>query len=421
VHNLDYLCYIQEQLGMVEQALIGAEQLSKTPAFVEMPYFTTMSKFPMIRALEKFERWEEILAGDRLQWDMDNPMEKSIAGQARVRALIGLKRLDEAKLAMDEIRAGDPGPQAKDALEQLDALYTLADGDYLKGLSLLTAAAEKQEKNWHNDPPHESAYIYNLMGDAYLELGAPKLAVECYERTLKTVFHDGFALSGLVVSYAALGETAKAEDAMSKLMLAWSDADRPNRWLDAAEATGITAEPFNDPRIKQRNYKTEVLDVHGPSIWLPSELPQLAVKDAAGKSVSLADYEGKNVLLIFYLGEECVHCIEQLKMANDRLKEIQDLDTVVLAVSQDQLEEIAAQQAEMGVTLLSDDNFENAHRFKSYDDFEEIELHSTFLINRDGTLHWSRIGGEPFTDFDYLIKELKRMNRVMPPKVASAR
>jgi peroxiredoxin len=421
VHNLDYLCYIQEQLGMVEQALIGAEQLSKTPAFVEMPFFTTMSKFPMIRALEKFERWEDILDGGRLHWDMDNPMEKSIAGQSRVRALIGLSRLDEAKAAMDEIRDGEMGPQAKDGFEQLEALYTLADGDYLKGLSLLTAAAEKQEKNWHNDPPHESAFLFNLLGDTYLELGAPKLAAECYERTLETVFHDGFALSGLVVSYAQLGETAKAEEAMSKLMVAWSDADRPNRWLDAAEATGITAEPFNDPRIKQRNYKTEVLDVHGPSIWVPGDLPQLSVTNAEGKTVTLADYEGKNVMLIFYLGEECVHCIEQLKMADDRLEEIQSLDTVVLAVSQDELEEIAAQQPDMGVTLLSDNNFANAHRFNSFDDFEEIELHSTFLINRDGTLHWSRIGGEPFTDFDFLIKELKRMNRVMPPKVASAR
>jgi tetratricopeptide (TPR) repeat protein len=236
-------------------------------------------------------------------------MEKSIAKRARARALIGLNRLDEAKLVLDEMREGDSGPQEKDALELLDALYTLADGDYLKGLSLLTAAAEKQEKNWHNDPPHESAFLFNLLGDTYLELGAPKLAVECYERTLKTVFHDGFALSGLVVGYAELGEAAKAQEAMSKLMVAWSDADRPNRWLDAAEATGITAEPFNDPRIQQRNYKTEVLDVHGPSIWVPSELPQLAVTDAEGKAVTLADYEGKNVMLIFYLGEECVHCI----------------------------------------------------------------------------------------------------------------
>jgi peroxiredoxin len=108
-------------------------------------------------------------------------------------------------------------------------------------------------------------------------------------------------------------------------------------------------------------------------------------------------------------------------MAHDCLEEIEGLDTVVLAVSQDKLAEIAAQQPDMGITLLSDDNFTNANRFRSYDDFEEIELHSTFLINRDGTLHWSRIGGEPFTDFDFLIKELKRMNRVMPPKVASAR
>ena len=36
------------------------------------------------------------------------------------------------------------------------------------------------------------------------------------------------------------------------------------------------------------------------------------VKDASGKTVTLNDYRGKNVMLVFYLGEECAHCMKQL-------------------------------------------------------------------------------------------------------------
>ena len=51
--------------------------------------------------------------------------------------------------------------------------------------------------------------------------------------------------------------------------------------------------------------------------------------------------------------------------------------------------------------------FSSARRFDSFDEFEEIELHSTVLINRKGQIHWSRRGGEPFMDFDFLAREVK--------------
>ena len=61
--------------------------------------------------------------------------------------------------------------------------------------------------------------------------------------------------------------------------------------------------------------------------------------------------------------------------------------------------------------LLSDHDHENARRFASYDDFEEIELHSTILIDTAGRVHWKRTGGEPFADMDFLLKSVKQMNQ----------
>ena len=51
-----------------------------------------------------------------------------------------------------------------------------------------------------------------------------------------------------------------------------------------------------------------------------------------------------------------------------------------------------------------------ARRFASYDDFEELELHSTILIDAKGRVHWKRTGGDPFVDVDFLLKTLKTMN-----------
>ena len=65
---------------------------------------------------------------------------------------------------------------------------------------------------------------------------------------------------------------------------------------------------------------------------------------------------------------------------------------------------------DLPIRLLSDERFANAHRFHSYDDFEEIELHSTILIDKKGRVHWARNGGEPFSDNAFLIKQLERMN-----------
>jgi peroxiredoxin len=125
----------------------------------------------------------------------------------------------------------------------------------------------------------------------------------------------------------------------------------------------------------------------------------------------LADYAGKNVILVFYLSEECVHCVEQLVKINERNKDFKQENTVVLAVNSTTPEKIreSLKLGELGITLLADTNHENARRFASYDDFEDMELHSTILIDGDGLIRWKRTGGDPFMNVDYLLREIARI------------
>jgi peroxiredoxin len=128
--------------------------------------------------------------------------------------------------------------------------------------------------------------------------------------------------------------------------------------------------------------------------------------------VTLEEFRGKNVLLIFYLGSECTHCMEQLIEVGKRHGDFGAADVEVLAISGKSPAQNAAalKTAKLPFRVLSDSNSENARRFKSYDDFESMELHSTILVDRGGKVHWARNGGDPFTNFDFLLKEVKRLN-----------
>ena len=196
------------------------------------------------------------------------------------------------------------------------------------------------------------------------------------------------------------------------LLHVWSGADPNLRWMAEANELGLKSAPIAATPAKERRYDAHALDHLGPSNWIPYAAPKLDCVDADGKPVRLEDYRGKNVLLIFYLTEECVHCVEQLVEINGRATELERQNTVVLAVSSSKPETNKASQSLGGLKLklLSDFGHENARRFASYDDFEEMELHSTVLIDTEGRVRWKRTGGDPFSDIEFLLREIGRAN-----------
>ncbi len=128
------------------------------------------------------------------------------------------------------------------------------------------------------------------------------------------------------------------------------------------------------------------------------------------RSFAYADRSCKNEILAFYLGKECPHCLKQLKDLKAKSSDWKRLNTVVLAVSGNTAEQnrlLLGDEAYQGIRFLSDKNRLNAKRFLSYDDFEEIALHATILIDKEGKLRWSRVGGEPFEDMGFLAKSIE--------------
>lgn len=428
-HNQNYLCYIQEQLGMAESAINGARQIMAAPLD---PKYNNPDQYSahwqgvlaMMRGLIKFERWKELLDSNTFYW-REIPRDRMYRAYCETQAHLGLGDIEKAAksfAAHAAMKSEIEKPENR-WLEQtytiqgleLKALLALAKDETIMGLTLLGDAAEREikQRERQNDPPSYPNALYNTLGRSYLAQKSYNLAVAAFEKTLEVVRNDGFALAGLAEAYSAIGEKDKAREAYARLLYVWGDADAGLKWMERARALGIKAEPKDISPGPQRNYKKTVLDHLGPSVWESYEAPELSALDPDGKRVTLGDFKGKNVLLIFYLGEECPHCMLQLREAAKRYKDLEGLDTEVLAVSSDKPEE---NKESLGVgdipfKLLSDVGFENAKRYKSYDDFEEIALHSTILIDRRGRVHWARTGGDPFMEFDFLVKEIQRLNR----------
>ena len=136
---------------------------------------------------------------------------------------------------------------------------------------------------------------------------------------------------------------------MARLLYITANADQGLKPLELAKATGVTATPRADTPAPERNYARVPLDQVGPPKRAPYAAPALDVHDPSGKPVSLADYRGKNVILVFYLGVECPHCMRQLHTLQKNKEEWEKLDTVVLAVSSAAPGKNASQLKQFGI------------------------------------------------------------------------
>ena len=425
-HNRNYLSYVQEQLGLPDEAIRGARELLAVPLDPKLNDATRFSPHwqgvsALTRALIKYERWDEILEPGSIPWG-SSLRDRLMRGYAEALAKLA-KRDRNAGRAVADFEALKPEiekPENKSYQKQfevqsleLQATLVLNSGDSLKGLMLLTEAAPKELslRASYDDPPFFPTLMYSKLGYAYLDNGSPKLAADAFERGLAAVRNDPFALAGLARARHALGETAAASGALSQLLFVWSDADPGLRRLKEARATGVAASATDRSAGPQRNYKRMALDRFGPAVWTPFVAPDLAVRDHTGAPVTLQQFRGRNVVLVFYLGVGCAHCVQQIKDLSERASRWQALDAEVLAVSADSMEANAASQASLKVRLLTDEKFSAARAFKSYDDFEEMPIHSTILIDKEGRVHWARHGAGPFTDYEFLASQLQRMNQ----------
>lgn len=229
----------------------------------------------------------------------------------------------------------------------------------------------------------------------------------------------------LLVRTELLWEAGKTNEAMDVFRVlreraAWLETDLPavRRIEPVIAAVAGRGAWRPDPAYPADSGKRPPMETLGSFRWEPTMAPPLEVVGLEGRKHRLADYRGRPVLVVFYLGHRCVHCMEQLQQLAPRAKEFRDAGIEILAVGTDTPEglgktlEAAGPDGAFPFPLAGDPSREAFRAWHAHDDFEDVALHGVFLVDGDGRLRWQDIGPEPFTDFHFLIRESRRLLRL---------
>ncbi|HTA29061.1 MAG TPA: hypothetical protein VK731_01175, partial [Candidatus Cybelea sp.] len=196
-HNRNYLCYIQEQLGMPEAALQGARDLIAAPRDPESNKDSDRGAFDqgmvaLVRVLVKYERWDDLLATSNalaVPW-RDIAGDKDLRAFAETLAYVGKGDLFNARSRLLDLK-NSVQPQGENSklngrwailLPAAEGQLRAAEGDILEATHFLTeaAAAEKTDRdnnNYGDDPPGIPWPVNRVLGDVYLKQGEYRLAI----------------------------------------------------------------------------------------------------------------------------------------------------------------------------------------------------------------------------------------------------
>jgi peroxiredoxin len=152
----------------------------------------------------------------------------------------------------------------------------------------------------------------------------------------------------------------------------------------------------------------------GPFRWSPSPAPEWTLDDVQGNAHTLKEYQGKPVVVIFYLGYGCLHCVEQLHAFAPKIHEFNKAGINVVGISSDEEDGLKKSiddydEGKLPIPLLADPTLEAFKRYRCFDDFEDLPLHGTFIISGEGKVLWRDISYEPFMDPDFVLTEAKRL------------
>jgi thioredoxin-dependent peroxiredoxin len=146
--------------------------------------------------------------------------------------------------------------------------------------------------------------------------------------------------------------------------------------------------------------------------------PAFKLQDQKGEWHSLADYQGKWVVLYFYPKDETSGCTTQACELRDNIFAFKKADAVILGVSVDTVESHKkfAENHSLPFTILADPTYEASGKYGVLADYNGHKLASrqTFLIGPDGKIvkHWNKVS--PKGHSDMVLAEIKAHGKAAP-------
>ncbi len=452
-HNNEWLIRNLNYLGRVHDAIDLAKNMIELPRHPEynLPSrrgrSSSYGRMRLMETLVRYELWDDLkdLANsvylEPTEVDSDQIQRQNALGLAAyhqndlealknakepLEKLLEKKRLDRLDAAdKAEAKAKDDKKQSREVAEAMAQAMLRHSGSIenlrakLAELDLYVALLEDRPESAKELLEKTRGIPRERLAHIHLRLGDTEKAVEIIEKAKESSTNQVQVLATAIEIFHQAGKLEAATQAFKELqgIAGFVDLDIPifQRLTDLAPDLGI-------PSQWQRPYQTPAdvgnrptLDSLGPFRWQPWTAPDFKLATAKGEERTLQDFEGKPLLLVFYLGYGCAHCVEQLNLLDPRVDEFAEQDISLAAISTEALPELQASLAksellgELSFPLLANAELDVFKAFRAHDDFENTPLHGTFLIDADGNVRWQDVSYEPFTDIDFILKESKRL------------
>lgn len=155
------------------------------------------------------------------------------------------------------------------------------------------------------------------------------------------------------------------------------------------------------------------------SIQPGQKAPAFTLVSSDKKEVSLKDFEGKNVVLLFFPMAFSSVCTEELCAMRDDIANYEKLNAEVLAASVDSPFVLAKfkEDQHLNFTLLSDFNKEACRAYGAFHEefvfgLKGVAQRSAFVIDKEGVVRYAEITESPgiIPDFIAVKKALEELN-----------
>jgi peroxiredoxin len=134
------------------------------------------------------------------------------------------------------------------------------------------------------------------------------------------------------------------------------------------------------------------------SVQVNDKAPSFTLYSDAKKEVSLADYEGRNLLVLFFPLAFTGTCTEELCTMRDALAEYNGMDTDIVGISVDSVFTLEKFKAAEGLNfpLLSDFNKEVSRQYGAlYEDFvlgmRGVSKRAAFIVDKEGNIRYQEV------------------------------
>jgi peroxiredoxin len=274
--------------------------------------------------------------------------------------------------------------------------------------------------------PYDSYNVdFAFMSRQQFAAGDPEVAEWCAEQYAENRPSQVKPQANLVEIKYLIGKKDEARAEFEKLreLAGAADLDSPPlaRLSPIAREFDLPTDWRLPAKINKAIAGRRALKSLGPLVWRPWKAPDWKLKDGQGREHSLADFRGKPVLMVFFLGGKCPQCVKQLQAFAKKADELKEEGVNLIAVSVDTPTQVKTfvdeyKKGPYPFLVLSDESKSVFESYRAFDNFEGLAMHGTFLIDREGFVRWHDISFEPFMDTSFVLGESRRLlNRAVPP------